>query len=360
MDTYRYSINKELTIMALAPIKTAVIGYGFSAKTFHIPFITSLPEFELVAISSSQRDALVTDFPRVAHYTTAADLLVKSDAELVIITAPNDVHFCLAKQALENNKHVIIEKPFVTNVTDGEVLIALAAEKDRVLSVYHNRRWDGDFLTVKKLIAEDRLGELKSFESHFDRFRPAVRQRWREQAANGGGILFDLGPHLLDQALALFGVPDALTAQCMVMREGSSNVDYFNLVLHYPNQVTTLHADLFSAGPNKRFSVKGNKGSYEKYGLDPQEARLIAGVLPVDESWSDEDAAQYGCLYGAETEEVVKTERGCYQAYFLEMANAIRLQVIPPVTAEQALWNIKLIELAMESSRLGKTVSVVK
>ncbi|QUM79267.1 oxidoreductase [Moritella sp. 5] len=344
--------------MALAPIKTAVIGYGFSAKTFHIPFITSLPDFELVAISSSQRDAVVTDFPTVAHYTTADDLFTNSDAELVIITAPNDVHFCLAKQALENNKHVVLEKPFVTNIADGEALIELSVEKGLVLSVYHNRRWDGDFLTVKKLIEDDRIGELKSFESHFDRFRPAVRQRWREQAANGGGILFDLGPHLLDQALALFGVPDAITAQCLIMREDSTNVDYFNLVLHYPNQVTTLHADLFSAGPNKRFSVKGSKGSYEKYGLDPQEARLIAGVLPVDVCWADETAEQYGCLYSADDAEIITTERGCYQQYFFTMANAIRLQTKPPVTAGEALLNIKLIELAMESSRLGKTLSV--
>ncbi|MDX2319428.1 MAG: oxidoreductase [Moritella sp.] len=344
--------------MALAPIKTAVIGYGFSAKTFHIPFVSSLPEFELVAISSSQREAVVSDWPTVEHYTTADDLLVHSDAELVIITAPNDVHFCLAKQALESNKHVVLEKPFVTNVSDGETLIALAAEKGLVLSVYHNRRWDGDFLTVKKLIAENRLGELKSFESHFDRFRPEVRQRWREQTTNGGGILFDLGSHLIDQAITLFGLPDAITAQCLIMREGSTNVDYFTVVLHYPNQLTTLHGDLFSAGPNKRFSVKGTKGSYEKYGLDPQEARLIAGVLPVDGSWADETVDQYGRLYGAETTETVSTERGCYQQYFLTIANAIRLKTAPPVSAEQALWNIKLIELAMESSRLGQTLPV--
>ncbi|QUM78015.1 oxidoreductase [Moritella sp. 24] len=344
--------------MALVPIKTAVIGYGFSAKTFHIPFITSLPEFELVAISSSQRDAVEHDWPVVDHYLSANDLLINSDAELVIITAPNDVHFCLAKQALENNKHVVLEKPFVTNITDGEALIKLAAEKSLTLSVYHNRRWDGDFLTVKKLIEEDRIGELRSFESHFDRFRPNVRQRWREQAANGGGILFDLGPHLIDQALILFGVPNAITAQCLIMREGSTNVDYFNLVLHYPNQVTTLHADLFSAGPNKRFSIKGTKGSYEKYGLDPQEARLIAGVLPVDASWSDESTDQYGCLYNAEEIDIVTTERGCYQLYFTAMADAIRLKTKPPVTAESALLNIKLIELAMESSRLGETLTV--
>ncbi|MFT5881149.1 MAG: scyllo-inositol 2-dehydrogenase (NADP+) [Moritella sp.] len=344
--------------MALTPIKTAVIGYGFSAKTFHIPFIASLPEFELTAISSSQRDAVSNGWPTAQYYTSADELLQHSDAELIIITAPNEVHFDLAKKALEHNKHVILEKPFVTRVADGEALIALAAEQDRIMSVYHNRRWDGDFLTVKKLIEEKRLGEVKYFESHFDRFRPEVRQRWREQASNGGGILFDLGSHLIDQALQLFGVPEAITAQCLIMREGSTNVDYFNVVMHYPDKLVTLHGDLFSAGPNKRFSVSGDKGSYEKQGLDPQESRLIAGVLPTSICWADETVEQYGRLYHAGVAETIITERGGYQQYFLAMANAIRLNTAPPVSAQDALWNIKLIDLAMESSRLGKTLAV--
>ncbi|MGV2986436.1 oxidoreductase [Vibrio sp. E150_011] len=344
----------------MTPIKTAIIGYGFSAKTFHIPFIASMPEFELSAISSSQTDSVNKDWPDVAHYQNADELLTQSDAELVIITAPNDVHFNLAKKTLENGKHVILEKPFVTQVSDGEALIELAVKQQRVLSVYHNRRWDGDFLTVKKLIEEQRLGDVKYIESHFDRFRPEVRQRWREQTTNGGGILFDLGSHLIDQALVLFGLPDAVTAQCLMLREGSSNVDYFNVVLHYPNHITSLHGDLFSAGPNPRFSVKGTQGSYEKTGLDPQEARLIAGVSPLNENWTEEDPEHYGHLYRDDSVEVITTEPGHYQGYFAEIANAIRNGSCPPVSAKDALWNIKLIELAMESSRLGKTLPLDK
>ncbi len=344
--------------MSSLPIKTAMLGYGFSAKTFHVPFITSLPEFDLAAISSSQREAVNGAWPTVQHYLTAEELLEHSDAELVIITAPNEVHFSLAKKALENNKHVVLEKPFVTNVADGEALIALAAGKKRILSVFQNRRWDGDFLTLKKIIEEQRLGEVKSFESHFDRFRPEVRQRWRELASDGGGILFDLGPHLIDQALQLFSIPDAITAQCLLMRDGSSNVDYFNVMLHYPDKLAILHSDPFSAGPNKRFSIKGTKGSFEKLGLDPQEARLIAGVLPNRASWADETVEQYGRFFSAESSEIVPTERGGYQAYFKAMADAIRSNKPVPVSAEEALCGIKLIELAMESSRLGKTLAV--
>lgn len=344
--------------MTSVPIRTAIIGYGFSAKTFHIPFIANLPEFELVAISSSQKDTVKQDWPSVAHYSSAEELLLQSDAELVIITAPNEVHFVLAHQALENNKHVILEKPFVTTVADGETLIALAAKKQRLLSVFHNRRYDGDFLTVQKLINQQRLGDVQHFESHFDRFRPQVRQRWREQASDGGGILFDLGPHLLDQTLQLFGMPDAITAQCRIMRENATTVDYFHLVLHYPKMLATLHGDMLSAGPNKRFSVHGSKGSYQKQGLDPQETRLIAGVLPTEDSWADEDASQYGRLYLADEELPVTTERGGYQQYFRAIASAIRHKTPCPVTAEQALLNIKLIELAMQSSRLGQSLKV--
>lgn len=347
--------------MTVSPIKTALIGYGFSAKTFHIPFITTLPEFELVAISSSQKEAVLHNWPQpstVTHYSSAEELLLRSDAELVIITAPNEVHFALAHQALENDKHVILEKPFVTTVADGETLIALAAKKQRLLSVFHNRRYDGDFLTVQKLIKEQRLGDVKHFESHYDRFRPQVRQRWREQASNGGGILFDLGPHLLDQALQLFGIPDAITAQCHIMRDGATTVDYFHLVLHYPKMLATLHADVLSAGPNKRFSVHGSKGSYHKQGSDPQEAHLIAGVLPTQDNWADESPEEYGRLYHADGDSPITTERGVYQQYFRAIASAIRQNTPCPVTAEQALWSIKLIELAIQSSRLGQTLEV--
>jgi len=339
-------------------IKTAVIGYGFSAKTFHLPFISALNQFNVTAISSSNVEAVNQDWPNAKHYATAEKMILNTDAELVIITAPNDVHYPLAKLALENNKHVIIEKPFVTRIADGQKLIDLAKEKGLVLSVYHNRRWDGDFITVKKLITENKLGNIKHFQSHFDRFRPTVVQRWREQAQDGGGILFDLGPHLLDQTLQLFGVPEAITAQCEIMREGSSNVDFFTLTLHYPDKLAQLNASLFSAGPNLRFNIQGDKGHYRKYGLDPQEQCLKDGIDPNQNDWGKEDSEHYGQFYNAVSSQPITTEQGCYQDYYNQMASAINHGTNPPVSAEDALWNIKLIALAMESSRLGKKMAV--
>ncbi|WP_299491004.1 oxidoreductase [uncultured Shewanella sp.] len=339
-------------------IKTAIVGYGFSAKTFHIPFITTSAEFVFHAVSSSKADILSQDWPQVQHYHTAADMIVNSDAELIIITAPNDVHYPLAKLALEHHKHVLIEKPFVTRSKEGEELIALAKEKGLLLSVYQNRRYDGDYLTVKKLIETNQLGQVHVYESHFDRFRPQVQQRWREQACDGGGILYDLAPHLLDQALSLFGLPESLSASCQVMREGASVTDYFHLVLHYPGLEVMLHASLFCAGPNLRFNIQGDKGSFVKYGLDPQEDCLRAGELPTRVDWGVEEQIHFGTLYDSERESLIPTEKGCYSVFFTELALAIKTGEHVQMGAQQSLNTIKLIELAMESQTTGKRMNV--
>ncbi|WGL17875.1 oxidoreductase [Microbulbifer bruguierae] len=339
-------------------IKTAIIGYGFSATTFHLPFILNLPQFRFTAVSTSKGEQVRQQYPDVAVYADAETLLTESDAELVIITAPNDAHFALAKLALQQGKHVVLEKPFVTRVEQGEELITLARQQQRVLSVYHNRRRDGDFLTVQKLIADGRLGEVRYFESHFDRFRPEVRQRWRESNVEGGGILFDLGPHLLDQALQLFGPPTAITAQVRTLRPQAEVDDFFHITLHYPERLAILRSSPYSASPNLRFEVQGETASYVKHGLDPQEDRLKAGKLPVTADWGQEEPDQYGQLYTADNVTPVTTEIGGYQHYYQQLASAILEGGEVPVSAEQALWNIRLIHLAKQSSASGQTIKV--
>jgi len=339
-------------------IKTAIIGYGFSATTFHLPFILNLPPFRFTAVSTSKGEQVRQRHPDVTVYADAESLLADSDADLVIITAPNDVHYALARLALQQGKHVVLEKPFVTRVEQGKELIALARQQQRVLSVYHNRRWDGDFLTVQQLLAERRLGEVRYFESHFDRFRPEVRKRWRESAAEGGGILFDLGPHLLDQALQLFGLPTAISAQVCTLRPQAEVDDFFHLTLHYPDRLAVLRSSPFCASPNLRFEVQGSAGSYVKSGLDPQEDRLKAGQLPLSADWAAEAPAQYGQLYTADGQTPVTTATGGYQHYFQQLAQAILAGGDVPVSAAQALCNIRLIQLALQSSASGQTVAV--
>ena len=341
------------------PIKVAVVGYGFSAQTFHLPFINTLEQFELAAISSSKKEQVLADWPQATYFSSAEQLIQESDAELVIITAPNDVHYSLAKLALENDKHVIIEKPFVTRVADGESLIHLAEEKQRVLSVFQNRRWDSDFLTLKKVVEDGQIGEVKFLDSHFDRFRPDVRQRWREQAQDGGGILFDLGAHLIDQAVVLFGQPSSVTAQCLNMRPGCETVDFFNVILHYKERLVQLHGNLYSPEPNVRYKALGTKGKFLKFGLDPQEPQLISGMTPADKGWAVESSDNHGVIYHEDNKaEEVISQVGGYEHYFMALADAIRTGTANPVPAQESLNTIRIIEAAMESSQTGHSIKL--
>lgn len=339
-------------------ISVAVIGFGLSARVFHLPFISRSSRYTLRAISSSRQGDVLAAYPGVRCYADAETLIRDTDAELVIITAPNEAHYPLATLALEQDRHVVLEKPMVVQVAEGEALINLAKARGRVLAPYHNRRWDGDFLTVQRLIQEGRLGRVAVFESHFDRFRPVPQQRWREQAVPGGGIFYDLGPHLIDQALALFGKPAALSARILTLREGAQVEDYFHLLLHYPDKEVILHSDPFSAGVNPRFRVQGSGGSYLKMGLDPQEARLRAGVLPDAVDWAAEEVQQYGVLYDGAGSESVATVTGGYQGFFANLADAIRQGAPLAVSAEDGLRVIEVIELAQRSQAKGRMLLV--
>jgi scyllo-inositol 2-dehydrogenase (NADP+) len=337
-------------------IKTAVIGYGLSAKTFHLPFILKQTELELVGISSRQPE-LQLDYPHISHYQNGDELIRLSDAELVVITSPNDSHHPLAKQALLAGKHVLVEKPFVLTVAQGQELFELARHENRQLFVYHNRRFDGDFLTLQQLLVSGELGTIRYFESHFDRFRPIPRARWREQEGVGTGILYDLGPHLIDQAIALFGIPQALTARCRALRQGSEAVDYFHLLLHYADKEVVLHSSPFSALPTTRFILQGDLGTYHKTGLDPQEDALRAGRPPVGTDWGQETEACYGVLAKAGGQRIYPTLAGDYRLFYQQLVAALLEGNTSPVPVAEALQGIRLIELALKSQQLGRTLA---
>lgn len=336
-------------------IKTAVIGYGLSAKTFHLPFILRQPELELVAISSSQPQVSL-DYPQIKHYQHGDELIRRSAAELVVITSPNDSHYPLAKQALLSGKHVLVEKPFVLTEAQGKQLFELADQQQRQLFVYHNRRFDGDFLTLQQLLGSGELGTIRYFESHFDRFRPVPRQRWRELQGEGSGILYDLGPHLIDQAIALFGAPQAVSARCRALRQGSEAVDYFHLLLHYADKEVVLHSSPFSAHTTTRFIVQGDLGSYHKTGLDPQEDALRAGLIPGGAGWGLEPEVMYGVVATAEKQRAYPTLAGDYQQFYQQLVAALQQGKSSLVSATEALQGIRLIELALQSQSGGRTV----
>ncbi|MGF6562617.1 putative dehydrogenase [Erwinia aphidicola] len=230
-------------------IRVGLVGYGFASKTFHAPLISGTAEMELAAVSSSDAGKVHADWPSVQVVSDPQALFDDPTLQLIVIPTPNDTHFPLAKAALNAGKHVVVDKPFTVTLSQARELDALAKAKGLLLSVFHNRRWDSDFLTLKALLADGTLGDVRYFESHFDRFRPTVQQRWREQKGAGSGIWYDLGPHVIDQALQLFGSPVAITLDAAELRPGAQTTDYFHCTLTYPQRRVVLHASMLVCRP---------------------------------------------------------------------------------------------------------------
>lgn len=339
-------------------IGVGLIGYGLAGAVFHAPLITSNARLRLRAVVSSRAAQVQRELPGV-RATTTAELLRDPDIELVVIATPNATHFDLARSALHAGKHVVVDKPFTTSVSEAETLIALATERGRALSVFHNRRWDGDFLTVRQLLAERRLGTVWFCESRFERFRPSIRRGWREQAEEGSGVLFDLGSHLIDQALLLFGLPEAITADVLAQRPGARVDDYFHVVLEYGRLRVLLHAASLVRDPGLRFVVHGDAGSFSKPGLDPQEQALKDGARPGMPGWGCDAPEHYGRFVTAESRrESVPTVPGAYEQFYEGMAACILEGAPPPVSAREARNVIWLIEAAMRSASDRRTVSL--
>ena len=343
-------------------IRVGLIGYGYASKTFHAPLISGTPGMTLGAVSSSDAAKVHADWPTVPVVSEPKHLFNDPNIDVIVIPTPNDTHFPLAKAALEAGKHVVVDKPFTVTLSQARELDALARSLGRLLSVFHNRRWDSDFLTVKALLSEGTLGEIGYFESHFDRFRPQVRNRWREQAGPGSGIWYDLGSHLLDQALQLFGTPDTLQADLAVLRPGGKAVDYFNAVLTYPRRRVVLHSTVYAVAETARFIVQGEKGSYVKFGLDPQEDRLKAGERLPQTDWGYDmrDGVVTLSHDGVLAEKSLLTLPGNYPAYYAGVRDAINGQGENPVPAADAIRVMEMIELGMQSSEQRATLDVKK
>lgn len=342
-------------------IRVAIIGYGYASKTFHAPLISGTPGMTLAAVSSSDEGKVRIDWPAVPVVAEPRQLLDDPNIDLIVIPTPNDTHFPLAKAALEAGKHVVVDKPFTVTLSQARELDAVARSRGRLLSVFHNRRWDSDFLTVKSLINEALLGEVCYFESHFDRYRPRIRDRWRERGGPGSGIWFDLGPHLLDQAICLFGLPVSMTVDLAQLRPEAQSTDYFHAVLVYPQRRVILHATLLAAAETARFIVHGSRGSYIKYGLDPQEERLKNGERLPQEDWGYD--MRDGILTRVDgedrSEESWLTLPGHYPAYYAAIRDALNGNGENPVPASQAIQIMELIELGIESAKHRATLCLI-
>jgi scyllo-inositol 2-dehydrogenase (NADP+) len=330
-------------------IKTVIAGFGFAAKVFHLPHLVHSDKYEVVGIISRSGSSIEhNDVSNVPVYATVEEALSQSEARLYVITTPSDMHYDMLKQCILAGKDVLVEKPAFLTVEEGRELIQLTQNSESVVSVHQNRRWDGDFLTIQKLLREEMLGDWTVLESRFDRFRPVVRNRWREKPGIGSGVLYDLGSHLIDQALVLFGEPDALYAEIVTQRENGQTDDGFLIVLHYGQKRVYLRSSSFINSAYPRFELHGSKGSFVKYGLDKQEPQLAEGTFYQGKE------VEVGTLYREETQEVT-IESGGYDHFFSLLADSISSRE-PVVSLEEALRVTKFIELARTSSEEGRLI----
>ncbi len=362
--------------MAVREIGVGVVGYGLGGRVFHAPFVSAVPGLRLVSIMTRSADDVAKAYPSVQVVRTIEEILADKSIELVVISTPNETHFALAKKALEAGKHIVIDKPFAPTAAEALELLQLAKSKGVLAVPFHNRRWDGDFLTVKKLLKESAVGRLVTYESHFDRFRPVPRENtWKEAENPANGMLFDLGPHLVDQALALFGAPDAITGSVRADRDQTAIEDAFDITLHYPGAggkglLAHCRTSYLACINAPRFLLHGTRGSFLKNGLDPQEPTLVGGakvpVLGSPEVWLQEPESAWGKLVVAPVpadpamlvERQIKTEPGDYRGFYANVRDALLGTAELAVTPEDGYRVTKLLEMARKSSKEGRTLQV--
>ena len=339
------------------PIRVGVIGFGFVSKTFHVPLLKATDGYKITAVSSSHPADVLAALPGIDVVSDPNALATHPDIDLVVIASPNETHAPLAELAMRAGHNVVVDKPFTITVEQARHLASVAREKDALLSVFQNRRWDSDFLTVRDAIRRDLTGRIVLFESRIDRYRPDVRDRWREVPGPGAGLLYDLGPHLIDQTLLLFGIPDSVQATLAKQRRGARTDDFFQLVLRYGEMVATLEAGSLVSGGSARFAVHGEKASVVKQKPDIEEDQLRAGVLPGSPEWGfDPDDA---ILYDGATGDTrtLKTARGDQRGYYVALREALLGRAPNPVPPEQGATVMGIIEAGLRSDNEGRRVT---
>lgn len=349
--------------MSIKPVHTALCSFGMSGKIFHAPFISTNPRFEMSAVLERSKNESAKMFPGARIYRNLPDLLSDDSIELVIVNTPNYTHFEYAKKSLQAGKHVVVEKPFTVTVKEGLQLKELAEKNKLVLSVYHNRRFDSDYKTIQKILKQKLLGEVVEVDMRFDRFRTTPGNKsHKEIPGPGSGNLYDLGSHLLDQAIRLFGMPRAIFADIGIQRKSSQVDDYFELLLLYGVLRVRLHSSYLVLDALPGYVLYGTKGSFIKPKTNIQEERLANGELPTAKAWGIEPVEEHGILKEIrnqkEFRKTVISEKGNYQEYYDLLFDAIRKKKPAPVAAGDAINVIHLIELAYKSSKLKKIVSV--
>ena len=332
-------------------VRVGLIGYGYAGKTFHAPLIGATPGLQLVAVASRDASRVHADLPGMRVHGTPAALIADDEVEVVVIATPNATHAPLAAEALRAGRHVVIDKPMALDLAEARSLLALAEASAGRLTVFHNRRWDSDYLAVKQAIDDGLVGDVVHFESHIDRYRPTVRDRWRESADPGAGIWYDLGPHLVDQALQLFGLPERVHAGLAIQRPGGRSDDWAHVRLDYGARQAIVHASMLVAGGARRFVVHGTDGSLVKASADRQEAQLLAGMRPGTAGWGeDPDPLRVVDGYG---QAILRPAAGDQRGYYAALRDALLDGTPMPVRPVEALATMAVIEAGFAAQREG-------
>lgn len=345
-------------------IDVGLIGFGLAGRAFHAQVIRAVPGLRLTAILQRTGNEAAEKYPDVRIVRTLDELLAIKEIRLVVIASPNDTHFPLAHQCLAAGRDVLVDKPFTTTLKEAITLVEFAKKQGRLLTVYQNRRYDGDFQAIAQLVASGTLGRIVRFESNYDRFRPQLRPgAWRERSGPGTGIFFDIAPHLIDHALLLFGLPAALTADIRMERDGAAADDAFDLAFHYPRGLRAdLRSSILAAETRPRFLLHGTQGAFVKQSFDPQESNLRRGYVPTDKAWGAEPEENWGVLTlsenGALTERRVPSVNCDYRDFYANLRDALLGKAKLAVTTDWALDVMRLLELARQSSNERRTISV--
>jgi scyllo-inositol 2-dehydrogenase (NADP+) len=345
-------------------LQVGLIGYGFAGSTFHAPVITSVPGFNLKAVVERSSEYSKERYPWVEVVKSVDALYADPEIDVVVVTTPSSNHVEFVRDALNAGKHVVVEKPFTATASEADELIHLAKEKNLVLSVFHNRRWDGDFLTIKEILNEGLLGNVMECEMHWDGFNPVVSNNWREKPGPANGVFYDLGVHFMDQALSWFGMPKTIFGDIQIQRDGGLTDDYFDITLGYESNLKViLKSSKFVRSTGPRYVIHGDKGSFIKYGIDPQEQALLNGESPAtSHAWGTETSEMWGKLQttigNVKIDSVVETIPGAYQNYYQNIYDHILGKAELEVKPEEARLNIRLIELALQSHQEGRILEV--
>lgn len=341
-----------------------VASFGMSGRIFHMPLLTHHKAFRVKSVVERTGDGARTHYPGMRRVTSFDEMVNDPEIDLVVVNTPDPTHYTLAKQSLLAGKHTVVEKPFTQTVKQGRELIALAGKSGKQLCVFHNRRWDGDFLTLQNIVREERLGRLVEYEAHWDRYRNFIQpDTWKERSSAGAGLLYNLGSHLIDQALVLFGMPEALTAHLKAVRTSGEVDDWFEVRLHYGHVQVSLKSSYLVREPGPRYLLHGTLGSYVKYGIDPQEQALAQGGDPTVPDWGKEPEEWWGVLHtdqdgAGAVRRKMETVPGNYGAFYDSVYSSILNGTACAVRPEEALNVISIIAAAQQSNAQRRTVYV--